>query len=165
MSGQRTANRRELLGVIGRQDAGDAAVSLAVTVRGITVPPDELTWRFSRSQGPGGQSVNTTDSQAELSFDVTASAALPPVLKERALARLSGRLSGGVITVTASEYRSQLRNREAAAARLSALLTEATAAPRPSRRATRPTRASVERRLADKQRRSALKRLRRPDEE
>ncbi|MGH3304626.1 MAG: alternative ribosome rescue aminoacyl-tRNA hydrolase ArfB, partial [Streptosporangiaceae bacterium] len=116
-------------------------------------------------QGPGGQSVNTTDSQAELSFDLARSAALPPVLKERALATLSDRLSGGVITVTASEYRSQLRNRQAAAARLSALLTAATAAPRPARRATRPTRASVERRLADKQRRSTVKRLRRPTED
>ncbi len=130
-------------------------------VRGITIPPDELRWRFSRSQGPGGQSVNTTDSQAELSFDLAGSAALPPVLRERALTALAGRLAGGIVTVAASEYRSQLRNREAAAARLSALLTEATAAPGPARRRTRPTRASVERRLADKQRRSAVKRLRR----
>lgn len=140
-------------------------MSLAVTVRGIVIPGDELTWRFSRSPGPGGQSVNTTDSQAELSFDLSRSAALPPVLRDRALAALAGRLSGGVITVSASEHRSQLRNREAAAARLSALLTEATAPPRPPRRPSRPTRGSVERRLADKQRRSRLKRLRRPDYE
>ncbi|MGB6453165.1 MAG: alternative ribosome rescue aminoacyl-tRNA hydrolase ArfB [Streptosporangiaceae bacterium] len=140
-------------------------MSLAVTVRGITIPPEELTWRFSRSQGPGGQSVNTTDSQAELSFDLAGSAALPPVLKERALATLAGRLASGVVTVTASEHRSQLRNRENAAARLSELLTEATAPPRPARRRTRPTRSSVERRLAEKQRRSAVKRLRRPTED
>jgi ribosome-associated protein len=140
-------------------------VSLAVTVRGIVIPAEELIWRFSRSQGPGGQSVNTTDSQAELSFDVSGSAALPPVLRDRALAALASRLSGGVITVSASEHRSQLRNREAAAARLSALLTEATAPPRPPRRPTRPTRSSVERRLAEKNRRSRLKRLRGPDYE
>jgi ribosome-associated protein len=140
-------------------------VSLAVTVRGIVVPADELTWRFSRSQGPGGQSVNTTDSQAELSFDLARSVALPPVLRDRALAALSGRLSGGVITVSASEHRSQLRNREAAAARLSALLTEATAPPRPPRRPSRRTRSSVERRLADKKRRSQLKRWRGPEYE
>src|SRR5215469_4140129 len=151
--------------VIGKQHAETRGVSLAVTVRGIVVPPDELTWRFSRSQGPGGQSVNTTDSQAELSFDLARSAALPPVLRDRALAALDGRLADGVITVSASEHRSQLRNREAAAARLSALLTEATAPPRPPRRPTRPTRGSVERRLAEKQRRSQLKRLRRPDSE
>jgi ribosome-associated protein len=134
-------------------------------VRGITIPPEELSWRFSRSSGPGGQSVNTTDSQAELSFDLAGTAALPPVLRDRALAELSGRLSRGVITVTASEYKSQLRNREAAAARLTALLTEATAPPRPPRRPTRPSRSSVERRLADKQRRSDLKRLRGANEE
>ena len=134
-------------------------------MRGNTIPPDELSWRFSRSSGPGGQSVNTTDSQAELSFDLAGTAALPPVLRDRALAALSGRLSRGVITVAASEYKSQLRNREAAAARLTALLTEATAPPRPARRPTRPTRSSVERRLADKQRRSRLKRLRSDREE
>jgi len=134
-------------------------------VRGITIPPDELSWRFSRSSGPGGQSVNTTDSQAELSFDLAGTAALPSVLRDRALAALSGRLSRGVITVAASEFKSQLRNREAAAARLTALLTEATAPPRPARRPTRPTRSSVERRLADKQRRSRLKRLRGGGEE
>jgi ribosome-associated protein len=138
---------------------------IAVTVRGITIPPEELSWRFSRSSGPGGQSVNTTDSQAELSYDLAGSAALPPVLRERAVAALAGRLSSGVITVVASEFKSQLRNREAAAARLSALLTEATAPPRPPRRPTRPTRGSVERRLADKQRRSRLKRQRRLEDE
>jgi ribosome-associated protein len=138
---------------------------LEVTVRGIAIPPDELSWRFSRSSGPGGQSVNTTDSQAELSYDVAGSAALPPVLRDRALAALAGRLSGGVITVVASEFKSQLRNREAAAARLSALLTEATAPPPPPRRPTRPTRSSVERRLSDKQRRARLKRQRRLDDE
>ncbi len=136
-------------------------MSLDVVVRGITIPPDELSWRFSRSQGPGGQSVNTTDSQAELSFDLGATGALPPVLKERALRVLAGRMSAGVITVAASEYRSQLRNREAAAERLSALLTDATAPPPKARRPTRPTRGSVERRLADKQRRAETKRLRR----
>jgi ribosome-associated protein len=136
-------------------------VSLEVTVRGIIIPPDELSWRFSRSPGPGGQSVNTTDSRAELSFSVADSTALPPVLKERALAALAGRLVGGVLTVTANEQRSQLRNREAAAARMSALLTEATGPPPRPRRPTRPTRGSTERRLAEKQRRSQTKRLRR----
>jgi ribosome-associated protein len=136
---------------------------LEVTARGIVIPPEELSWRFSRSAGPGGQHVNTSDSQAELSFDLASSAALPPLLRERALRALAGRLAGGVITVTASEYRSQLRNREAAAARLSELLTEATAPPPPPRRPTRPTRGSNERRLAAKQRRSHIKRLRRPD--
>jgi ribosome-associated protein len=137
-------------------------VSLEVIVRGTVIPPEELTWRFSRSPGPGGQSVNTTDSRVELSYDLAGSDALPPTLKERALSALQGRMAGGVITVTASENRSQLRNREAAAARMSALLTDATAPPPKPRRPTRPSRAARERRLADKQRRSEIKRLRRP---
>lgn len=137
-------------------------MSLDVVVRGITIPAEELTWRFSRSPGPGGQAVNTADTRAELSFDLSGSSALPPALKLRALAALEGRLADGVVTVAASEYRSQLRNREAAAARMAELLTEATAPPARPRRPTRPSRAAVERRLADKQRRAQTKRLRRP---
>ena len=140
-------------------------MSLDVTVRGLVIPPEELSWRFSRSPGPGGQSVNTTESRVELSFDLAGSETLPPALKERALRALEGRLTGGVITVTASEHRSQLRNREAAAGRMSALLTSATAPPPKLRRPTRPSRAARERRLADKQRRSEIKRLRRPADE
>jgi ribosome-associated protein len=135
-------------------------VSLEVVVRGVVIPAEELSWRFSRSPGPGGQSVNTTDSRVELGYDLAASRALPPPLRERAMSALAGQLTGGVITVTASEFRSQLRNREAAAERLSALLTDATAPPPAPRRPTRPSRAARERRLADKQRRSQLKRLR-----
>src|SRR5690349_18550539 len=104
-------------------------MSLDVVVRGITIPAEELTWRFSRSPGPGGQSVNTADTRAELSFDLSGSSALPPALKLRAFAALEGRLADGVVTVAAPEYRSQLRNREAAAARMAELLTEATAPP------------------------------------
>ena len=140
-------------------------MSLEVTVRGRVIPPEDLSWRFSRSPGPGGQSVNTTESRVELSFDLAGTDALSPALKDRAMAALAGRLTGGVITVTASEYRSQLRNREAAAERMSALLTEATAPPPRPRRPTRPSRAARERRLADKQRRSEVKRLRRPGDE
>jgi len=132
-----------------------------VQVRGAVIPPAELSWRFSRSPGPGGQSVNTTDSRVELSYDLAASEALGPVLRERAMRALAGRLVDGVLTVTASEYRSQLRNRQAAASRLSALLVAATAPPPPPRRATRPSRGATERRLAVKQRRSQIKRLRR----
>ena len=110
-------------------------------VRGsVFVPEAELMWRFSRSSGPGGQHVNTTDSQVELRFDLAATEALPPVWKRRALERLAGRLVGGVLAVRASEHRSQWRNREAAAARLAALLAEATAPPpkaAPARRGSR----------------------------
>jgi ribosome-associated protein len=104
--------------------------------------------------------VNTTDSRVELSFDLEGSTALPAVYRDRALRALAGRLADGLLTVTASETRSQLRNREAAAERMSALLTEATAAPPRPRRPTKPSRAARERRLAAKRRTSERKRLR-----
>ncbi|SDH63309.1 ribosome-associated protein [Sinosporangium album] len=133
-------------------------------VRGaIAIPEDELQWRFSRASGPGGQGVNTTDSRVELSFDLASTSALGPALKERALERLAGRLTGGVITVVASEHRSQLRNRAAAQVRLAHLLGEAVAPPPKRRRPTKPSRAAVQRRLTEKKHRSDLKRLRRGD--
>jgi ribosome-associated protein len=128
--------------------------------RSVVVPERELRWRFSRSSGPGGQSVNTADSRVELSLDLARTSALGPVQRARVLERLSGRLVDGVLTVTASEQRSQLRNREAARRRLMALLSAALA-PRKSRRPTKPSRAAVERRLDAKRRRAALKRRRR----
>ena len=113
----------------------------------------ELRWRFSRSSGPGGQGVNTTDSRVELSVDVAQSPSLPD------------RLRDGVLTIVASQERSQLRNREAARARMSALLADAIAPPSPLRRATRPSRGAVERRLSSKKARGDTKRLRsRPSE-
>ncbi|MDY7090905.1 MAG: alternative ribosome rescue aminoacyl-tRNA hydrolase ArfB [Actinomycetota bacterium] len=127
----------------------------------LTIPAAELAWRFSRSSGPGGQGVNTTDSRVELSWDLGGSALLPPALKERAAERLGHRLAQGVLTVTASEHRSQLRNREAAAARLAGLVASAIAAPPRVRRATRPSKGSVERRIAEKKRRGETKRNRR----
>jgi len=133
---------------------------LAVTAS-IVIPEAELGWRFSRASGPGGQGVNTTDSRVELSFDVSATTALSPALKERALRRLAPRLTRGVLTVVAAEHRSQLRNREAARARLVQSLREAVAPPPKRRRPTKPSRGAVERRLAAKRRRSDVKRLRR----
>jgi ribosome-associated protein len=127
----------------------------------LTIPAAELAWRFSRSSGPGGQGVNTTDSRVELSWDLAGSQALPGFLKERATAYLSGRLVQGVLTITASEFRSQLRNREAAAMRLATLVGAAVAPPPQSRKATRPSRGSVERRIAAKKRRGQTKQNRR----
>ena len=129
------------------------------------IPEGELGWRFSRSSGPGGQGVNTTDSRVELIFDVTASTALSEQQRARVLQRLSHRLVDGVLTVVASEHRSQLRNRDAARARLDAMLRAALAPDPPTRRPTRPSRAARERRLADKRRRMLLKRLRRTTDE
>jgi ribosome-associated protein len=134
-----------------------------LSVRGVVVPEDELRWRFSRSGGPGGQSVNTTDSRVELSYDVVRGS-LPRHLRERAVERLGTRLVDGVLTIAASEYRSQHRNREAARARLAEVLSAATAPPPPRRRPTKPSRSSRERRLAGKKRRGETKAMRRrPD--
>lgn len=133
---------------------------LRVTAR-LTIPAAELQWRFSRSSGPGGQSVNTADSRAELSFDVAGSPTLGSTYRSRALERLSGRLVDGVITVSSQTERSQLRNREAAMDRLAELLREAVAPPPAPRRATRPTKAAKERRLESKKQRGSTKVMRR----
>lgn len=129
--------------------------------RSVLVPEGELQWRFSRSSGPGGQSVNTADSRVELSLDIARTTALGPVQRARVTERLGRRLVGGVLTVTASEHRSQLRNREAARERLAGILAKALAPPPPRRTPTRATRGSVERRLADKKRRAKTKQMRR----
>ena len=133
--------------------------------RSVVIPERELAWRFSRSSGPGGQSVNTADSRVELSLDVASTSALGPVQRARVLERLSRRLVDGVLTVRASEHRSQLRNREAALERMAKILADALAPPPPRRRPTKPRRGAVERRLADKKRRSRTNRLRRSDED
>jgi ribosome-associated protein len=134
-------------------------------IRGsVVVPEAELSWRFSRSSGPGGQGVNTTDSRVELSYNVETTTALDPMLKARALERLGPRLVDGVITIAASEFRSQLRNREAAEMRLAQLIREAIAPPPRKRRPTKPSRGAVERRLTAKKQRSDIKRLRRSED-
>ena len=127
-----------------------------LTVRGYVVPDNELSWRFSRSSGPGGQSVNTTDSRVELIFDLEASQAFPESLKQRALARVGER-----VVIIAQEHRSQLRNRQAAEDRLAELLVEAMKPPPKPRVPTKPTKASKQRRLDSKKKRGETKRLRR----
>jgi len=136
---------------------------LQITSR-LVLPEAELSWRFSRSSGPGGQSVNTTDSRAELSFDVGRSPSLDEPARARLLERLAGRLVDGILTVAAQDERSQLQNREHASTRLAQLLREGLAPPPAPRRPTRPTRGSKERRLAGKKRRAEVKRGRRAEE-
>jgi ribosome-associated protein len=126
----------------------------------LVIPDSELSERFSRSSGPGGQSVNTADSRVELSFDVGHSAVLPDWARARATERLATRLSGGVLTVAASEQRSQLANRQAARERLAALLRAALAPPSRPRVPTSPSRRANERRLTAKRTRSDLKQSR-----
>ncbi|MCK8608906.1 alternative ribosome rescue aminoacyl-tRNA hydrolase ArfB [Agromyces sp. C10] len=131
----------------------------------LTIPEAELGWRFSRSSGPGGQGVNTADSRVELVWDVAASAVLSPAQRERLVERLGNRLVGGVLTIAASEHRAQLRNRDAARARLADVVAEALRPPSPPRRPTKPSRGAKERRLDAKKRRTDVKRLRRPPQD
>jgi ribosome-associated protein len=141
-----------------------ASGGLSVTPT-LTIPAGELTWRFSRSSGAGGQHVNTSDTRVELSWDLASSSVLSDTQRARARRRLGRQLVDGVVTVTASERRSQVRNREIARDRLAELVARAIAPPPPRRRPTKPTGASRERRVADKRRRAETKRLRRPPDD
>lgn len=127
----------------------------------LTIPASELSWRFSRSSGPGGQHVNTSDSRVELTWNIVDSTTLSDDQRQRLLARLGRRLVSGVITVAASEERSQLRNREIARRKLAKVVSTGLAPDGPRRRPTKPTRGSDRRRLAAKEQRSATKRQRR----
>ena len=131
-----------------------------ITVRSYVVPDADLTWRFSRSSGPGGQHVNTSDTRAQLSFDLAASDAFPDDLKQRMLTRLDDQ-----VVIVASEFRSQLRNRRAAEDRLVELLEEAMEPPPPPRVPTKPSKASQRRRVDRKKQHGMTKRLRgRPED-
>ena len=127
----------------------------------LTIPAAELRWRFSRSSGPGGQHVNTSDSRVQLSWSVAESDVLSEAQRERLLDQLGPRLVAGTITVTVSQERSQLRNRELALDALAGRLRAALAPPAAPRRPTRPTRGSARRPTAAKQQRSATKQQRR----
>ena len=126
----------------------------------LVIPAAELEWRFSRSSGPGGQGVNTTDSRVELRFDLESSKVLGPFRKARLKKALVSRMDGNCLRVVAAEERSQWQNRQKAMARLADLLREGLKPPPPKRRPTRPGRAAVRRRLEAKGRRSQLKRRR-----
>jgi ribosome-associated protein len=124
---------------------------------GVVIPLAEFTWRFTSSGGPGGQHVNTSNTRAEVIFDVAGSPSLPDWARERLASRL-----GTSVAVAASDRRSQARNRELALSRLAAKLAAALETEAP-RRPTRPTLASRKRRLDAKRRRSDVKRHRRDD--
>lgn len=126
----------------------------------LTIPASEFSWRFSRSSGPGGQHVNTTDSRAELMWNISGSAILTDEQRELLLKRLGRKLVGGTITVTASEERSQLRNREIAMNKLAGII-RAGLVPESIRRASKPTRGSARRHRVAKELRSATKQQRR----
>ena len=135
--------------------------------RGVVIPASELTVKFSRSGGPGGQNVNKRDTRVEVVFDVAGSSALDPELRRRATSRLRGKLDAhGRLRIVSSTERSQARNRERAFESLREVLVDALRPPPPARRATKPTKAAKERRLASKKTRGRVKRQRaRPDED
>jgi ribosome-associated protein len=143
------------------QPGADLVVPAGPGLRqGLVVSAGELVERFSRSSGPGGQGVNTTDSRVELVYrpaDSSAVAALPEATRSRLLANLTPHQSGDQLVIVASEHRSQRQNRVAARRRLVALLRDAAAPPSPPRRATRPTRGSQRRRLEAKRQRGQTK--------
>ena len=135
--------------------------------RGVVIPASELTVKFSRSGGPGGQNVNKRDTRVEVIFDVASTTALTPELRRRALSRLRGKLDvRGRLRVVSSAERTQARNRERALDTLRDQLVGALRPPPRARFATKPTRAARERRLASKKSRSKVKRQRaRPDDD
>ena len=137
-------------------------LALHVDPPGFSIPRDELLFRATRAGGPGGQNVNKVASRIELLWDFAASPSLDDVLKHRIAIKLRARLDAeGRLRIVASEERSQLRNREAAEARLVEMLRTALAVKK-RRKPTRPTAASKERRLKQKRQRSDIKRQRRP---
>ena len=116
---------------------------------GLVIPEAELVERFSRSSGPGGQSVNTTDSRVELVFHGSVSSVLTEDEQQRI----------GTIRIVASEHRSQHRNRTAARERLAAQIRTALS-PQTPRVPTKPSKGSRRRRVEAKRRRSQTKALR-----
>jgi ribosome-associated protein len=129
--------------------------SIRVT-RSVSIDPDEIELRTSRSSGPGGQHANTAETRVEAVFDVEASPSLTTAQKQRVVARV-----GPVVRAVAQDERSQARNRELATERLVTQLREALRVPR-RRVATKPSAEARERRLEAKRRRAEVKRLRRP---
>ena len=127
----------------------------------LTIPSRDLRWRFSRSSGPGGQGVNTTDSRVELVLDVANCSCLGPFRRARLLAHFEPRLVEGCLRVVAAEERSQWQNRQKALYRMGELLREGLQPPPRARKATRPGRGAVKRRLDTKKKRGDLKRQRR----
>lgn len=123
----------------------------------IAIAESELTERFMRADGPGGQHVNRTESAVELRFDVAHSPSLPDHVRERLLARSDRRITAdGVLVIQGRKFRDQGRNREDVRERLAEVIRAGTVVPK-KRLATKPTRASKERRLAGKQQRANIK--------
>ena len=127
----------------------------------LTIPSRDLRWRFSRSSGPGGQGVNTTDSRVELVLNLAHCSCLGPFQRSRLLEHFEARLVAGCLRVVVAEERSQLQNRQRALVRMAELIREGLRPPPPSRKPTRPSRGAQRRRVQAKKQRGDLKRQRR----
>jgi ribosome-associated protein len=127
----------------------------------LSIPPAELSFRYSRSSGPGGQHAQKSSTRVELLFDVRGSPSLTDAQRTRVLERLAGYVdTAGVLHLTSQSERSQLRNKEEIIARFQTLMREALKQ-RKRRKVSRPTSKSKEQRLREKKQRSQTKKLRR----
>ena len=135
------------------------ALELVIHPR-LVIPAADLTWSFRRSAGPGGQNVNKLETAVELSFDIEACSVLGPFQKQRLLARLPQLKGSSVLSIQASEHRSQYKNRCLALEKMAAVLREALKPDPKPRRATKPSKAATRRRLDSKKMRGDVKRNR-----
>lgn len=127
---------------------------------GLVIPSKELKWRFSRASGPGGQSINTSDSRVELVLDVEACSVIGPFRKGRLITYLGSRLTAGCLHVVVAKGRSQYQNRKLALERMACLIREGLKQPHKARKPTKPSHGSQKRRMKGKKKHSELKRKR-----
>ncbi len=126
----------------------------------IALDENELTFKFIRASGPGGQNVNKVATAVQLRFDVVHSPSLPERVREKLLVQAKNRINAeGVLIIDARQYRTQERNRQDAVDRLVALIQQATVVPK-RRIKTKPSKAAKQRTLEQKKRRGAVKKTR-----
>lgn len=126
----------------------------------LVIPANEISWRFSRSSGSGGQNVNKTDSRVEIVFNVSESITLTPYQKHLILLQNEVKLNNDCICIAVQDKRTQYQNRQLALSRLASTLRELLKPPPKRRRQTLPTRSSQKRRVDLKKKRGELKKSR-----